>query len=186
MQLAQLGAYPKEPSVSETLDRGIMSGTRQDQVTYLPQSGGMAILPDITLEWFNLKTHTLEAITLPGRSFSHLLKGETGGREAVVVYDEYGPVRMIRDRRWKYIHRYPDGPCELYDLESDPAESENLVDNPAHRDTLARLRSSLSAWFANYVNPDLDGAGLPVTGRGQIDCVGPKARNRPAFEPRNP
>lgn len=67
--VAELAAYPQEPRVSETLDRGIMSGTRQDQVTYLPRTGGKATLPDITLSWFNLKTNTLETITLPGRSF---------------------------------------------------------------------------------------------------------------------
>ena len=38
----------------------------------------------------------------------------------VFVLDEYGPTRMIRTHRWKYVHRYPDGPNELYDLANDP------------------------------------------------------------------
>ncbi|KKK84738.1 hypothetical protein LCGC14_2780310, partial [marine sediment metagenome] len=42
-----------------------------------------------------------EADKLPGRSFAPLLKGERlAARDTVVVYDEYGPVRMIRDERW--------------------------------------------------------------------------------------
>ncbi len=43
---------------------------------------------------------------LPGRSFAPLLRGEPlPARDHVVVYDEYGPVRMIRTTRWKYVHR---------------------------------------------------------------------------------
>ncbi|MDQ1256696.1 MAG: choline-sulfatase, partial [Candidatus Hydrogenedentes bacterium] len=69
-----------------------------------------------------------EADRLPGKSFAPLLRGETDeGRENVVVYDEYGPVRMIRGREWKYVHRYPYGPNELYDLANDPDETTNLA-----------------------------------------------------------
>ncbi len=39
-----------------------------------------------------------------------------------MVFDEYGLVRMIRTREWKYVHRYPYGPHELYDLTRDPDE----------------------------------------------------------------
>src|SRR3954466_3088393 len=44
----------------------------------------------------------------PGRSFRTILDG--GGNMAsapIVVYDEYGPVRMVRTADWKYVHRYP-------------------------------------------------------------------------------
>ena len=40
----------------------------------------------------------------------------------VVILDEYGSGRMIRNREWKYIHRYPYGPHELYCLARDPGE----------------------------------------------------------------
>lgn len=56
---------------------------------------------------------------LPGKSIVPLLS-KTKSKEKdnhIVVYDEYGPVRMIRTKKWKYIHRYPYGPYELYDLE---------------------------------------------------------------------
>lgn len=47
---------------------------------------------------------------LPGRSFARVLTGESDSfRDEVVVYDEYGPVRMIRTREWKLVHRYPMG-----------------------------------------------------------------------------
>ncbi len=54
---------------------------------------------------------------LPGQSFLSALKGEADtGRDNIIIYDEYGTTRMIRTTEWKYIHRYPNGPDELYDL----------------------------------------------------------------------
>ncbi|MDG2255249.1 MAG: sulfatase [Opitutaceae bacterium] len=49
----------------------------------------------------------------------------------------------VRTERWKYI-RYPkQQPVyeELFDLKKDPVELENLVDDPKHARTLARLRA---------------------------------------------
>jgi arylsulfatase A-like enzyme len=122
-----------------------------------------------------------EADVLPGRSFAGVLRGEPdAGREDVVIFDEYGPTRMIRERAWKYVHRYPDGPHELYDLESDPSEKTNLADDADHAPTLARLRSKLEDWFRQYADPARDGAGLPVTGLGQTTAVG-EGRDGEAF-----
>ena len=57
---------------------------------------------------------------LPGRSFADVFDGNTEKAGAVVVYDEYGPTRMIRTEEWKYICRSPYGPDELYHLSEDP------------------------------------------------------------------
>ncbi|HUU69603.1 MAG TPA: sulfatase-like hydrolase/transferase [Planctomycetota bacterium] len=118
---------------------------------------------------------------LPGRSFAHILQGAGGGHEAIVVCDEYGPVRMIRDRHWKYVHRFPYGPHELYCLGEDPRETRNLVDAPNCREIVERLRGRLDEWFLRYVLPPLDGARQPVSGKGQIDRVGPAGEGRTAF-----
>ena len=105
----------------------------------------------------------------PGRSFSALLEGRALRRDdAVVVYDEYGPVRMVRTREWKYVHRYPDGPHELYDLRNDAGERRNVVDDATYRATVAMLRARLAEWFACYVDPAHDGADKRVTGCGQL------------------
>jgi choline-sulfatase len=85
-----------------------------------------------------------------------------------VVYDEYGPVRMVRTRDWKYVHRYPDGPHELFDLRADPDERRNRYADPAAAAVLASLRSRLTAWFDRYADPACDGAAKGVTGCGQI------------------
>jgi arylsulfatase A-like enzyme len=68
---------------------------------------------------------------LPGQSLLPVLKNERAdGRDSVVIYDEYGFCRMIRTAEWKYIHRYPDGPNELYDVVNDPDDRNNLIDDP--------------------------------------------------------
>jgi arylsulfatase A-like enzyme len=121
---------------------------------------------------------------LPGRSFARLL-GDTAhasGHDRVVVYDEYGPVRMIRTRDWKYVHRYPHGPHEMYDLAADSGEEHNLADAPDHSHTRADLAARLDEWFATYVDPTLDGARLPVSGSGQRTPVAPGSLAT-AFEP---
>jgi choline-sulfatase len=119
---------------------------------------------------------------LPGRSFAGVLRGqEDAGGERVVVFDEYGPARMIRDHQWKYVHRYVDGPHELYDLQADPGERVNLADEARCAATVAHMRGQLEEWFDQYADPDRDGALLPVTGSGQIDRVGAAGGGRTAF-----
>jgi hypothetical protein len=99
----------------------------------------------------------------------------------VFVCDEYGPVRMIRDRRWKYVHRYPYGPHELYDLAADPQEKSNLAHQPGHDRVIADLKGRLEEWFHRYVDPARDGVREAVTGAGQIGLAGPAGRGEPAF-----
>lgn len=107
---------------------------------------------------------------LPGQSFKEVLEGATDSfRDDVVVYDEYGPVRMIRTKEWKYVHRYMDGyENELYDLKNDPGERNNLIDDPAQQERIAQMRQKLSGWFEAYVDPALDGSREDVRGGGQV------------------
>ena len=118
---------------------------------------------------------------LPGVSFAGLLRGEeTGGRESVVVFDEYGPVRMIRSATHKYVYRYPDGPHEFYDLVADPDEKTDLSRDAAHASLINDMRAQLRAWFARYVIPERDGLDKPVTGHGQSGLVSdPEEGNAP-------
>lgn len=111
---------------------------------------------------------------LPGASFAGVLAGSPGeDRSPVVVFDEYGPVRMIRTTGWKYVHRYPHGPHELYDLAADPGEERNLVNAPEASPIRDQLASRLDAWFARYVSPEFDGSRMPVTGSGQTTPLRP-------------
>ena len=78
---------------------------------------------------------------------------------------------MIRNKDWKYIHRYPYGPNELYDLVNDPEERVNRIDDPDTADIVIRMREELKAWFLQYVNPELDATHEEITGSGQIGLV---------------
>jgi arylsulfatase A-like enzyme len=128
----------------------------------------------------------------PGRSFASLLVDDLPPRpagasvardERVVVFDEYGPVRMIRTAGWKYVHRWPDGPHELYDLENDPGERVNLVDDPDADQVRTAMDQDLKEWFERYAAPDRDGERLPVIGTGQLAPVGqPEAFSGPLWD----
>ncbi|SEB65208.1 Arylsulfatase A [Paramicrobacterium humi] len=110
--------------------------------------------------------------TGPGQSFAPLLQGEPQPGRAVVVHDEYGPVRMIRTGDRKYVHRHPFGPHELYDLQNDPGERVNRIDDPAWAAELSSLRARLDDWFQRHADPLADGARLPVVGAGQVAPLG--------------
>lgn len=118
----------------------------------------------------------------PGRSFKSLLEGQpfAADRE-VVVFDEYGPVRMVRTAEWKYVHRHPDGPHELFHLTNDPGERANLIDDPASAPMAVTLRSRLEGWFTAFVNPLRDGSDKGVTGCGQLGLVERANARRPMF-----
>jgi arylsulfatase A-like enzyme len=118
------------------------------------------------LDYLGLDNPVADA--LPGRSFAPLLEGDKAeGQGAVVVFDEYGPTRMIRDRAWKYVHRYPDGPHELYDLANDSDEQNDLYGAPEHQARVAAMRDQLDTWFDRYVVAEMDGTKHPISGRGQ-------------------
>jgi choline-sulfatase len=109
---------------------------------------------------------------MPGSSFAPALEGRGAGKpREVVVYDEYGPVRMVRNKEWKYVHRYPGGPHELFHLAVDPDERKNLVDDASSAPVAAELRATLERWFSRFVNPQRDGADKGVTGCGQLGRV---------------
>ncbi|WPJ95189.1 sulfatase-like hydrolase/transferase [Coraliomargarita algicola] len=107
---------------------------------------------------------------LPGKVQSRLWTGGATSVDApLVVFDEYGPARMIRSQDWKYVRRFTEHSDELYDLSQDPDESCNLMDAPEYAERVNSMREQLDAWFARYVEAGCDGAELGITGRGQLD-----------------
>jgi arylsulfatase A-like enzyme len=92
-----------------------------------------------------------------GQSWKRLLAGEATGWRTAFLYQynyerqfPYTPnVRAIRTDRWKYIY-YPHGDggpdryaAELYALDKDPLETENLISVAAHAQRLEELKSEL-------------------------------------------
>ena len=118
-----------------------------------------------------------------GESFLPVLQGRRDeSRDHVIIYDEYGDTRMVRTTTWKYVQRYPDGPNELWDLESDPDERRNLIDDPSQAGRIVDLSRLLEQWFARHIDPEIDGSLLGVTGLGQLRPVFPRYNDgEPAF-----
>lgn len=152
------------------LPRGATSPAMMSQYDFMPT----------LLEYLELPQP--EPSLQPGVSYLSAWTGEADSvRDEVVVFDEYGPVRMLRTQLWKYIHRYPHGPHELYNLKEDPGERNNLVGREEQSDRIRRMRRRLRDWFAQYVDPGRDGTHFPVTGWGQKDRIGPHHPGEDAF-----
>jgi hypothetical protein len=60
-----MAAYPKAPVVQDHSERGVFTGTRIDSVTYLCERPGTVTVPALVFPWWNVRTQTLETVTLP-------------------------------------------------------------------------------------------------------------------------
>lgn len=65
-----LSVYASEPVVTETENRGVLAGTREETVTYVAEHGGRYNADPISLNWYNLKSGSVEEITLDGIEFT--------------------------------------------------------------------------------------------------------------------
>ena len=92
----------------------------------------------------------------PGSNYSDLLQNPDAAWDDV-HFGEYGDLRMIRTPHYKLVRRYPDGPDDLFDLQSDPSEMHNLAFLPEYEETRAALLQRLEEWYAVYEEPSKSG-----------------------------
>ncbi|MEZ5329030.1 MAG: sulfatase-like hydrolase/transferase [Verrucomicrobiales bacterium] len=67
-------------------------------------------------------------------------------------YQEDNPDLAVRDGKWKYLVNFDNSDPQLYDLDADASESQNLA--AKHSDIVVRLERAVRAW----------NAGMPVDG----------------------
>ncbi len=89
----------------------------------------------------------------PGRDFSAALAGRNIPEWDNRVFYEFETLRCIRTEDWKYIHRHPNGPQELYDLKHDKAEFNNLANQPQHAEKRDELKRQLGDFFDRHAEP---------------------------------
>jgi choline-sulfatase len=87
-----------------------------------------------------------EVISGSGGTFE-FMKGQ-GIREV-----RHPDAKMVRTHRWKYVY-YPEGFEELYDLQSDPHEMNNLADDVTHRDQIYEMKDHLLHWLTTADETD--------------------------------
>ena len=104
-----------------------------------------------------------------GSSFAGVLDGEPFRRDYVSVYSEYGAVRMLRDRRYKYVKNFVNGEDLFFDLETDPGEEMNRISDPAYEEIICRMEQILESGFRQYSDPEKDGQYQFPKGMGQTD-----------------
>jgi uncharacterized sulfatase len=61
--------------------------------------------------------------------------------------DDNLPDLAVRDGRWKLLCTYAGSSPQLYDLEADPTESNDLA--ATHPEIVTRLREAYDAWFTD-------------------------------------
>ncbi|HBJ37771.1 MAG TPA: sulfatase, partial [Planctomycetaceae bacterium] len=141
--------------VPGTTDRGLESNVPVTGADFYPTLVDLAGLP------LRSEQHR------DGQSLAPLIKGEAeaiaAGNERPLVwhYPHYGnqggePSGIYRQGPWKLIHYYEDDRTELYNLESDLGEQNNLATAEPNRASLmkAKLEEFLNSVGAKFPSPD--------------------------------
>lgn len=90
-----------------------------------------------------------------GRSYAAFLRG---GKPAWRnrLFFEYAYVRSVRTENMKYVERADGYPSELFDIEADPAETRNVLADPAYTKQRDALRAELADYFRSSGAPPID------------------------------
>jgi arylsulfatase len=98
-----------------------------------------------------------------GRSLTNLLTGQTTAHRDFVRAEFYGAIdfsdqthaTMYRDRHWKLNTYHGKNLCELYDLDNDPWEHQDLSEDPAYQDKKWELiqKSFDATVYAHPITP---------------------------------
>lgn len=150
-----------------TSDHGEMLGDHElwwKSAMYEPSAGvpllmrGPGVMPnaivDAPVSLLDVTATIADAVGLPkpshwrGQSLLPALRGERPLPADRAVFSEYHghgvsrAIFMLRKGRYKYVH-YVGGPAQLFDLDRDPREMDNLALNPPFQSVMRELRDEL-------------------------------------------
>ncbi len=91
-----------------------------------------------------------------GRTYAGLVRGQAPRQWRNRLYFEYANVRGLRTENLKYVERTKEWPSELFDLEADPGETRNVIDDPAYQAQLQAFRTELADFFQRAGAPPLE------------------------------
>ncbi|MBU7003932.1 MAG: sulfatase-like hydrolase/transferase [Theionarchaea archaeon] len=83
--------------------------------------------------------------TVQGRSLAPLLEGGPSAEWREAIFSQIRDVQMVRTKDMKLV-LYAGKPGELYDIERDPCELDNLVTDPGYASTIESLRDRILDW----------------------------------------
>ena len=127
---------------------GVPKGQSRDGLTYLhglyPTLAEMAGLkpPEYTQEF----------------NFANVVRGSSDGHK--VVFGAYMPnvkvpngVRAVREENFKLLHYTHSGRRQLFNLASDPWETNDLIGDPEYAEKANSLAEALTGWMAESGDP---------------------------------
>jgi arylsulfatase A-like enzyme len=128
----------------------------------------------------------------PGRSFAEHLKGGELASWGDAVYMDQEATRVIRTDQYSFWKRLKGtGKHELYDIQKDPKQEDDLYGNPDYAEVVSKLDERLTQFFDAYSNAEYDlWRGGSVKGSTESTEVykslygeqwKPKSEVRPAF-----
>jgi arylsulfatase A-like enzyme len=125
---------------------GLQAGAQCDADCYL-----MDIFPTIC-EMTGLEIPD----TVEGRSLLPLMRGESDRLRETTYFAYMGCQRGVRDERFKLLEYKVDGArtTQLFDLQEDPWELNDLSADPEYADDVGRLRAELRAWQRQTDDPE--------------------------------
>jgi choline-sulfatase len=90
-----------------------------------------------------------------GRSYASFVRGKSPEWRNR-LYFEYAYVRCLRTQNLKYIERAEGWPNELFDLETDPGETRNVIDSGEYKAQRDALHEDLTKYFAGQGAPPIE------------------------------
>ena len=99
----------------------------------------------------------VEITNSPGRSFAKHLKGGKLVSWRDAVYMDQEATRVIRTKQYSYWKRMKGiGEDELYDIQKDAGQKNNLYGNPEYAEVVLALDKKLTKFFDTYSNAEYD------------------------------